>query len=517
VFRELIPLRAVYRYTMPPMLFRTVTVVFACAVVSSAAAQPASREQLKAECDGLVAAAVKTRFGWGWGHMPERTPVEPPGAAQSGRRRAPVRPPEKLLPKGHYNVDMRDTAASGLVLHLAGRELGKKQYGDAALQAAKLVVAVQGAKGQVPAVGALRANAGGRDEPAAVPARGATVASLALLLTILHDDPDGSHESLRGAALKASHWLAAQQTRAGGFPVAFPPDAPPDKASRLIRLDVPDYRDATAALWLAAKVLESDKPEGDRKIRRRAEAAAGELLVMRSAEPGSAGKDLWTTAYDLDATPLRAVRLREQFPEVIDVAASRNAVQALLAACLTGDADATMPALREAQTALMKLPREGGKWRKQYDLEARAKSGAAGEGRPAEAEAEAELDPRDAEGPGSVFDMSEGDREDEYAAGVAELMLALSRLNEQGAEEYRETLSTQLPVEHRLALLVAGLWEEALTEQAPAGDASAVPEYLRLHKTRWPILDDGPPSDVTTRLRRLAALLWRARVESAKS
>src|SRR5688572_13730321 len=216
------------------------------------------RARLAAGCDELLRAAVKTPYGWGWksyerAAQPDDPRAAPPRPAVSRRG---SQPPQAAT------IDVRSTAAAGLVLHLAGRQLGDARYTHAALQAARAVAAVQMNTGQVPATGVVRANAGGRDEPAAVPSRAATCAGLSLLLTLVHDDQADEADAgsdaadalareggpIHRAAVKAANWLAGQQTRSGGWLVAYPPDAAPGDATRLVRLDTPEYRDATIAL-----------------------------------------------------------------------------------------------------------------------------------------------------------------------------------------------------------------------------------------------------------------------------
>jgi hypothetical protein len=408
---------------------------------------------------------------------------------------------------------MRATASAGLALHLAGRRLGEAKYADAAFQAARMVAAVQANTGQVPATGVIRAGAGGRDEPAVVPARGPTCAGLALLLVVLHDLPadgaPGGAGALKPAAVKAAHWLTTQQTRKGAWPSAFLPPAPADGPGasrgardakrdaqvRLIRLDDAGSRDATCVLWLAARELD------DARLRKRAEDAVEQLLVMRVADERSPGRDLWLGEYNLDGTPLAPAQAEEWgLPVRIDTAASRQAIQALLAASLMGDADATAPALREACAALRRLPHPDGKWERRFELHPRTTQPAP-EAEPAPAPAPAPVPaPARAEDeppPSQVFepDAREEPRID-AAPGVAEVLAAAERSAELGADQYRQTLGAEMPLAHRVAMTVCGLDDDALTRE------------VRAPRTGPADLRDGPPlTDVIDRARRLAVLL----------
>ena len=407
------------------------------------------RQRLAAECDALIRQAAKTPYGWAW-----RT--EAATRRQAGRNRV-------------VNFDVRITAAAGLALHLAGERLGEERFTSAAALAAKSVAAVQANSGQFPATGVIRANAGGRDEPAAVPHRAATCAALALLLTVTHSDDPNAAGPTRRAAVKGAHWLASQQTRGGGWLVAYPPGAAPGEAMRLVRLDTPDYRDATLALWLAAHAL------GDDRLLARAEQSASDLEALRILDEKSAGHHLWTTAYNGDGTILEKVA---ELAPAIDSLASRRAMEMLLAACLLGDAEASTPVLKEAAAALDKLPLTDGRWRRRYDLHIRVPK------------AEHPDDP-------PVSPLFEGAvdaaGESETASGVGDVIRAANRLAEGGAESLKRTLDAELPLERRIGLVVCGLADDALTADAP------------------PQLEEAAADDLRGQLRRIAALAWQVR------
>ncbi len=89
--------------------------------------------------------------------------------SHSSRRRS--RKPAKAAEPPPRAFDVRQTAAAGLVLHLAGRHLGDAELTQAAFEAARAVANVQQPRGQMPRIGILAGAAGGHDEPTLVPAR----------------------------------------------------------------------------------------------------------------------------------------------------------------------------------------------------------------------------------------------------------------------------------------------------------------------------------------------------------
>jgi hypothetical protein len=93
---------------------------------------------------------------------------------------------------------------------------------------------------------------------------------------------------------------------------------------------------------------------------------------------------------------------------------------------------------------------------------------------------------------------AKAEKHPDAAPGVAEILAAADRSAELGAEKYREALDAESAIEHRLAVTVCGLDDDALTREAAApGTEPAM------------LLDGPPPSDVATRARRLCLLLRR--------
>ncbi|HWP40992.1 MAG TPA: hypothetical protein VNL70_08700, partial [Tepidisphaeraceae bacterium] len=234
-----------------------------------AAAQGRYARQLAAECDALLADAVRRPYGWAW---------DTAALAPAGRAATPPR-----------SVSMQPlaTPAAGLVLLYAGQLLDEPRYRQAALQAARGLAAAQTDRGQIPRRAIFGSTASGQDEPALIPDRGATRAGVALMLMVI-DSTEPKPEALTRPAIRAARWLESQQARDGGWHIADPPDARPGHAKRLIRLDDPDYRDSTYALLLSADIT------ADRMTWHAAEQALQKLLSLRlgtrhvTAEPPAA-------------------------------------------------------------------------------------------------------------------------------------------------------------------------------------------------------------------------------------
>jgi hypothetical protein len=469
----------------------------------------AFEQQLANECDALNAAAVKTSYGWGWSDAKAPAGAEPPAPPVDPKKSAPRKPPLRRPAKPvqiarRDEIDVRQTAAAGLVLYMAGEQLGDARLTRAATEAARALAAVQQPTGQMPAVGILGANAGGRDEPSVVPSRAATCAALALLSTVIQgsEKPDAR---LAQAATKAAAWLGAQQTPSGAWPVAHTP-AGARGATRLIRLDTPDYRDATAALLLAAHAL------GDAAAAKRAEAAVTSLLSMRVRAGDDAGGVLWVPGYRLTGEPLPK---NADLPYALDTVSAEYGTQTLLAACLLGTdttdasagltpaAKAAAPALTAAAKALDALPRKAGGWHRYYDILA--------------ATPVAELEPRVGLANDGLFasddDAAAGATAD--AAVLAEVIFAAKQIGAAGLEKFLADAEAENAVfwpPHRVSLMLCGLGHGALSTQFPAA-RSEVARYLKVNEGLWTLLEGAVPGDLPTRLERLQLLVVRSKLE----
>ncbi len=273
---------------------------------------------------------------------------------------------------------------------------------------------------------------------------------------------------------------------------------------RLVLLDTPDYRDATAALLLAARVL------GDEKIVRRAGEAIEQLLVMRGSERYADAKPLWAPAYRLTGEPT------DKFPELpyaIDTIASRHAMQTLLAACLLGAAapdpadsyqpiaEASGPALVAAAKAFGALPRRAREPARFYDLI---------DGKPL---TEA---PPDA-GPGP-FDPPESPAERADRLATAEVLLAAREIETGGLAKFLAAAGSETATfrpSQRVAILLSGLGEGVLAVQSPRTAAEAA-AYVQSRESTWVAMNGSAPDSLAGRLERLYLLLVRAKVESVR-
>src|SRR5207248_1047028 len=111
-----------------------------------------------------------------------------------------------------------------------------------------------------------------------------------------------------------------QQTTTGAWPLAYPPAAGPNEGVRLIRLDLPDFRDSVFSMLLATEVLE------DPRARRSVENAIRLLIRMRLNNASHGGEALWASAYSLDGALFDQL---PGYPRGVDVVASRHAMHAL--------------------------------------------------------------------------------------------------------------------------------------------------------------------------------------------
>ncbi|MDB5297903.1 MAG: hypothetical protein JWO31_3886 [Phycisphaerales bacterium] len=381
---------------------------------------------VRGPCDALLAAAIRSPYGWGWAEGEpgiDLTKVRPRGG-----------PPV---------VDAELTAVAGLVLHLAGEAADEPKYLAAAVEAARAVLAVQARSGQVRARGVMGAF-GGKEDPAELPDRRPARRGLALLLTVLDAQADQPDPRLKGPAQRVAHWLAGQQTHIGGWPTLYPPGASKGRGVRLVRLDDPDARDSTLALLLAGEVL------ADRGLRPYVDRAADHLVTIRLTAGRPPTKALWPAACKLDGDSNTG---QLDLPPAVDLLGTRYAAEALLAGLLvTFEAGRYDAPLREARDALSGLPRTaGGGWHRRYDLQLRPSVP-----RP---------DTRPAEG---VFTPPPPPPAALPNPRPAELLARLARASEVGGKRLAEEMSARVPLRRRLALAASGLAPDALLLDDPA-------------------------------------------------
>ena len=423
----------------------------------SAAPQGPAAQQLAAECDALIASAVKRPYGWAWTNHPNE------GAA--GRK---------------PQVDMRPgaTPAAGAVLLWAGALLEEPAYTDAAVQVARGVVASQASNGNVVTEPTFGPPPGKREPPAAVPDRAATRAGVALLLACVGAD-ESKDEMFRRAAMRATGWLAKQQANDGGWPSTAPAGAGAKVSERLIRLDERDVRDSTFALLLSASAAD------DRLAARAAKRSVEKLAGMRTSAPGRYN-NLWSTFYRLSG------ELEDELPDSppgADVLASRRAIETLLAAALLTDdkaaRDAAQLAAREAAQALAALRDTQGRWTRLYVMSGEQPQ-PAGE---------------------SIFGTASTQPSEQLwrggTFGIEPALAAVEQLNQLGPEQMATTLSRTMTVQERLAATVLGLRDSPFA----SGEDPAVAD-VRLE-------DEAASDDLERRVLRLYALLLKAREEAA--
>ncbi len=480
-----------------------VLLVFVEAGICPAQTRPVGRyaAQLAAECDDLLRFAVRRPYGWGW------------------ERAASPSWENKSIPR-LVSMEPRGTPAAALILLRAGELLHADAYKQAALQAARGVVACQKANGLIPGQVTFGASPGGHDPMAAVPDRSATQACLALLLTVI----DGESERdprLVHAATQAVRWLAKQQTPLGGWPSAYPPGADPDDAQRLIRLDSDEYRNGAVALLLAGEVLD------DAMARRDAAKTLAVLAKLRLNEVGVAGRGLWTTVYNLDGSPARKLG---EFPYAVDVVACRYAMQALLIGYLLNEDRAAGLALNQSAGMLTALASEDGRWSRLYSLATALPLHV--EPRVVEPAPEPELSP--ASQPTSRPAIGMGIRPmvlrppaprpkprpqgvEQSALGSSErptdVLDAVGNLKTLGVGKYRQMLAVHFPLKYRMALILCGLSDGTITVDLPTQSAE-IPAFLQQQEELFPTPTRFPPQELSQRLQRLWMLLIRAELES---
>jgi hypothetical protein len=431
-------------------------------------AQLEARSALTAQCDALLESAVRTPFGWGWAEeVPQAGLAAPPAPGRTPRSKTPVS--HKPVP-----IDSAETSVLGLELYWAGQVLGEEKYSSAAFEAARGVASVRTRSGQVRAQGVMGTASGPMDVPADVPERFATRTALALMLTLIDADPPAAPgpsngpagdaapaaegrrwtERLKGPAAHSAFWLAMQQTNAGAWPSAYPPDAALGKAYRVIRIDDPGNRDNLCAVLLASEVLD------DANLRRYATRAADELASLRLSDYRTQDRSLWGTACTLDGDPPR------RFPELnygYDLLATRYAMQALLASYLLNLRKTDNDALADAARAVAGLPKEDGKWRRFYDRR----------GNPA--------GPLPATQPFNAFgpDPAPVDNGSASAFGLGPILDAATQIDAVGGKKYADFLSATRPLKTRLAEQVAGLSDDSLGMRLnnQPDDAQPVPAW----------------------------------------
>ncbi|HSI37069.1 MAG: hypothetical protein ACAI43_13540 [Phycisphaerae bacterium] len=311
-----------------------------CAAPTFAAPAPDYAAELARECDQLLATAIKRPYGIAWA---AGDVVDDP------KRKLPV----------PVAMDAGQGPAAGLVLLWAGDLLKEPKYAQAARDVARGITAAQHASGRIPA-GPLfnAANATSRDPLTALPERGPTRAALALLLALLEGhEKDPANEALARSASRAATWLFRQQAETGGWPVMHPPDAPPAKQTRLVRLDTREFRDSTLAMLLAYEVL------GDGLHRRSVERSMEFLDRAKNPDILPAGANLWGPGFTLTGAPVEKIA---DLPKQTDALASRYAIQTTLGVYLVLGGGPYFIRCERAAKSIAALPKLEGAYHRWY-------------------------------------------------------------------------------------------------------------------------------------------------------
>jgi hypothetical protein len=401
------------------------------------------RRQLVKACEQIRRVAVKGPYGWGWPGNFETNDVEESTAAPGKRtkrmREAP--PPD---------INVRVTAAVGVMMQIAGRELNNTPAKEDALQAARGIAAVQLPTGQIPAAARLMPRPAGHAETVGiVPDRSSTCAGLGLMLLVIESNGDKADAQVKAAATRAATWLARQQTGSGGWQTAYPPGAGP-KAQRLIRLDSTSYRDSTLTLLAAANVL------GRTEYSMAADRSLDQLLRLRIRIESSPGKNLWSTAYTLNGDMADDIL---EFPRGVDLLATQHCLQTLLAAEVINRKRDLSKEIATATDALKNLRRNDADWHRRYDLFLKTSP--------------------DAESNADEKTKSAGDGFDHVA--FARLLQALLSSQVDGQDVFAKHLLEKLGPVERVAAIACRLTDDPVVD-APNRTPSPLPEPLT---TAW--------------------------------
>ena len=408
-----------------------------------------SRTQLASEARLLVKQAVVRPYG-----MAFADPVADAGG----------------LPKGSALVcfQARSTPAAGWVLTRAAGLTGDKDLDTAARKIARGVAAAQESSGRIPAQVIFSTTVNQKRPVGNLADRSATTACLGFLLAYLPDHADD--EPARRCAMRAAQWLLREQTATGAWVSQL--DHPEKQTLRLIRLDTPDFRDATFALTLAGDVL---KHAG---LRRGATNAA-ELLIRLRIDPSRTAGGLWRAVYYLDGGAC------DLFDDAagVDTLATRYTMQALVGQAITQGNPAADEAFRRAVTAISALKYEDDQWRRVYLLNTNEVAEMPGGAAPQRTEA----DP---------IDQQTG------TYGIPHVI--------------RLAAPAQRPrpaaIEDDLTLTLVGLTERPFTFPRPA-NATEAAAAMEKGQRLWEQLSEPVPPGLPDCLSRLSVLVYKAQIE----
>lgn len=423
--------------------------------------------QLQSECRQLTEVAVHRPYGLAW------------PATQPADRSSTATPAVDLSPSA--------SPAAGLVLALAAAESGDEQLANAARLAAYGLAAAQQTNGRIPAIALFGASAGNHEPPATIADRSPTIGALGLFL-ILHDR-GLSDERLHRATSRALFWLLRQQTSTGGWPGSWPDLADQKTESRrVLRLDSPDFRNATLALYLAGDCL------GDAAATRAAGKSIDLLLRVRFATDLKSAAGLWAGIHQLSGEPFSA----DPQAGWIDLRATSDAIQTLICAALMSDRADAAEGVDLAVKSLLQLPHDPPTgWERYYN--------------PDTADPIATTRPADVGGPFTP-PVSPAVHIDPAIERLSSLLRSAAALRTVSREEYKSLLSAHRSLRLRIALALCGLDETPFALDFPLSRPE-IQTYLQDHAEWWRKLSQPPPDDLAGRIQRIYWLLNRIQIE----
>jgi len=361
---------------------------------------------------------------------------------------------------------------------------------EAARQAARGLAATIEKSGRVPLRAVFGASANSKPEPAAVPDRAPSCAAVAVWATLLRDSGTQRDDQLTRSLGRTIAWLTKQQAPSGAWFEAYPPDAPPGKADRIVRLDLPGYRDATLALLLATQTV-------DNKVASAHAQKSIDLLLKLRIDPQTKSiGGLWRAAALPDGEPAKQVRPLPA--EAFSALATRHAMHTLLAAYFLGGKKEVGLALDLATKQIDPLQRDDGLWDAFYDSSGQAVSATQPAGQSRDEPA-----PVDAIWARSTF-------------GLDELIRTTRIVRVLGKEKFVAMLEAGLPLNDNIAMLLCGLTETVGTASLPVS-ADEVDNFIEKNASLWTLLEGPPPPDIQGKVRRLGVLLLRDRVERTRN
>jgi hypothetical protein len=448
------------------------------APVFGRAQAPADKPQryarlLARECDALIDAAIKRPYGWAWSE------ADPAEHAKPAQRREPI--PVSIGPS--------TSPAGGLILLHAAELLHEPRYTDAARNVGLGLAATQQQRGNFPATGSFGLTSATTLAPASpLPDRAPTRAALGLLLSLVDADPNTQDAATR-AAPRAAQWLLRQQAESAAWPILYPPGAPPQDATRLVRLDTPDTRDSVFAMLLAYEVL------GEPPLRRAAERSIDFLVKFRAPATADIGVGLWQSAYVPSGIPVEKVR---EFPPGVDALAARYTVQTLFTTWVILGDNNRLAAAEQATKSLDELIKgNDGTWRRRFS--------------PRSATTAPTTAPTPA--PGSVLQAPAKDAAaPEGDPGWAPVTRAVALGRAIGREQYRDRLAETFSLKRRLAVTLAGLDDAPMQLDFPTNPEEAV-AYLKDRAPRFRQIEGSRPPELAARIQQLWSLYLRAYIE----